>query len=111
MGKKMRYMTHYRLVDLDNDKRRTVFAGVWVQGPDMQGDLDYAYLPGFEELEDRANDIINELVEADRGVPDDILENMSNSGYFDAWGPIMETDEYDGITALEEAILKQHGPQ
>lgn len=108
---RLRYMTHWKLKGINGKSPSTVFAGVWVQGPDLRGDLDYRYLPGFPEEEERANETINAIVERGGTVPEDFFENLSNSGYLDAWGPVVETDEYDSIRGIEDAIMAKHGPK
>ena len=107
MGLKLRFMEHHVL---DPKAGTTTFAGVWVQGPDMARDLDYAYLPGWPELEERANEIVNAVVDADRPMADEILEHIGfGRPHQDAFSMIQETDEFDSIPALEEHVLKKRG--
>lgn len=90
-----------------------VFAGVWVQGPDMEGDLDYAYLPGFENELDAATWKMNDVIEEykDKPLPADMLERVASGGYLNAWGPVQETEDYGSIPELEKHILAKKGLQ
>lgn len=108
---KLRYVEHH-VIRMQAGRPKVEFAGVWVHGPDVTRSLDYAYLPGFPDQEERANEIVNGLVEdlaAGKALPEDILERIASGGYWDAWGTVEETDAYGSIRELEAHCLAKRG--
>ena len=104
----LRYIEHH-VITFPDGKPVIKKAGVWVFGPDFDDALDYAYLPGFQEQEAAANEILNEAVEDHLAtgvpLPADILSRIAKDTATDSWGEIVETDQFESIRALEAAVL------
>ena len=104
---KIRYMVESVIRDRDGNPWYEP-VGVWVQGPGPGLDLEIAFLPGNEEVQEDADWVINRMVENDvKSVPEGFLEyhQATLSPYRGDRGPIVETEEFPSVQACVKAVL------
>lgn len=104
---KAEYCFEYALLVDGVGNYRYELAGIWAFDPATL-DLDCLYLPGYDDLEQRAMETVAGFVEFDIPVPRDILERFQTgmSSYVGDLSNIFETDEFDTLPELSRTMLK-----
>lgn len=104
---KLRYLFEHAIVGTAKEPRLEV-AGIWVTGPGPD-DLEFLFLPGYDELEGRAVAIVADQVENKLDTPPDMLERLQEGmpAYLGARGEIHETEAYDTLPAAAKGELKK----
>ena len=106
---KLRYMIDRRAVIENGQVVDYEPIGVWVRGPGPM-DIEVYYLPGIVEWDQDGFWVINRLVEQGvKVLPPDFLEYHldTQSPYHGSRGPIVETEQYEGVDACGSDIIRE----
>ena len=104
----IRYFIEYALEGTD-DAPVWKPIGVWAQGQGPGLDVAMAYLPGYEDLQEEADWVINRLVENDvKELAADFLDyHQQNGGYQVMREAANVTEDYTGAEACAAGELRR----